>query len=337
MNRTAWKWVAGFVGLALLLNLVAIVADRLAGGEVVPGPDGSSYVTTTSGWAAYHDLLAATGHDVVRLEEPIRPDTLDPASTLVIAQPDSFALDERQADLIATFLADGGRVVLTSTSFFGDLGTSLVDPPPVFGGIPPSQVPAIPVAETVGVDLVATSGLYSWSDTGSAVPLVGADGLAVVAAATVGDGRLILVADPAVLSNGLLGEADNAALGIALAGGTNRTIVFNEFVHGYGGDSPVSSLPDRWGTTLVLAGIALLTWMWAIGARFIPAEPESREFPPSRGLYVDALAASIARSPGGPTEGLRSIATGDGATPVDPDDPVALAASLVARAGHRRR
>ncbi|NND84677.1 MAG: DUF4350 domain-containing protein [Acidimicrobiia bacterium] len=337
MSKRVWIGVAVFLGLAVLLNLVGLLADRLAGGEVVPGPDGSSYVTTTSGWAAYHDLLAATGHEVERLEEPIRPGVLDPATTLVLAQPDSFAVDTRQADLIAAFLADGGRLVLASTSFFGDLGTSLVDPPPVFGGVPPSRIPAIPVAEGLGIEQVATSGLYSWSDTGAAVPLVGADGISVVAAATVGDGRLIHIADPAVLSNGLIGEADNAALGIALAGGTNRTIVFNEYVHGYGGDSLISALPDRWGTTLVLAVLALLTWMWAIGARFIPAEPESREFPPSRGLYVDALAASIARSPGGPTEGLRAVTSRDEDVPVDPEDPVALATALVARTGRHHR
>lgn len=335
MSRRTVVAIGTLVGLVVLLNVVGAVADRISGGDVVPGPDGSSYVTTTAGWAGYHDLLAATGHDVERLEEPIRPGTLDPADTLVLAQPDSFALDDRQAELIARFLDDGGRLVLASTSFFGDLGTSLLDPPPVFGGVPPGRIAAIPVAEGRGVGTVATSGLYSWSDTGAALPLVGEDGLAVVAAARVGNGRLVLVADPAILSNGLLGEADNAALGVALAGGTNRTVVFNEFIHGYGGTSPIDALPERWGTALALGVLALGLWMWAIGARFAPAEPDARTFPPSRALYVDALAATIARSAGGPTDGLKAVADSTGAIPTDPDDPVALATAIVSRSTHR--
>ncbi len=335
-SRRVWIGVAVVGGLATLLNLVGLAADRLSGGATVPGPGGSSYVTTTSGWAAYHDLLADGGHPVSRLEAPVRLGTLDPASTLVIAQPDSFALDARQADLIAAFLLDGGRLVLASTSFFGDLSTSLVDPPPVFGGIPPGSVTGLQVAEARGIGEVATSGLYAWSDTGGALPLVGENGLAVVAAAPVGEGRLILIADPAILSNGLIGEADNAALGVVLAGEDGRPVVFNEFVHGYGGDSLISALPDRWGTTLLLGAVAVLGWMWAIGARFVPAEPEQRAFPPSRGLYMDALAASIARSPDGPADGLREAVERSG-TAVDNTDPVALAAALVAQGSARRR
>lgn len=292
---------AALLGVAVLLNVVGLVVDRLAGGEVVPGPDGSSYVTTATGWAAYHDLLEQSGHPVTRLEEPVRPGILDPATTLVIASPDTFALDDRQMALIGQFVDAGGRLIVSSTSLFGDLATTLLDPPPVLGGVPSgTMTPVFPVPETKDVEIIAVSGLYAWADTGSALPVVGRDGAAVVAVASIGEGRLIALADPAILSNVLLDEADNAALGLAITGEPGRPVVFNEYVHGYGGASALAALPDGWAAALLLGLGAAVVWLWSIGSRFAPAEPSDRAFPPSRGLYVDALAASIARAQDAP-------------------------------------
>ncbi len=294
-RRVTWGLVV-FAGVAVVLNLVGVAADSVSRSHVVPGPDGSSHVTTGNGLAAYHDLLVAAGHPVSVLSAPIRPGTLDPSTTLVIASPEEFALDERQVDLIGDFLAGGGRLVLASTTFFGDLATTLLDPAPRLGPAPPPEVTALlPVPETAGVATVATSGLYAWKDTGAALPIVGADGVTVVAVASIGRGRLVLLADPALLSNAFIGT--NAHLGLAVAGEPGRPIVFDEYVHGYGSDSAITAIPPRWRAALALLLLATFIWLWSIGSRFAPAEPADRVFPPARGLYVDALAASLARTP----------------------------------------
>lgn len=294
-RRVAWGLVA-FAAVAILLNLVAVAADSFRGSQVVSGPTGSSHVTTADGLAAYHDLLLAAGHEVSVLNTPIRPGTLDPSTTLVIASPEEFTLDERQVDLIGDFLTNGGRLVLASTTFFGDVATTLLDPAPRLGPAPPKEVTSLlPVPETAGVATVATSGLYAWKDSGSALPIVGTDGVTVVAVASIGRGRLVLLADPAVLSNAFIGT--NAPLGLAIVGEPGRPIVFDEHVHGYGSDSAITAIPPRWRTALVLLLLAALVWLWSIGSRFAPAEPADRVFPPARGLYVDALAASLARTP----------------------------------------
>ncbi len=329
-SRRVLAGLAALAALAVVLNLVGLIADRFGGAEVVPGPDGSSHVTTAGGWAAFHDLLEAE-HPVTLLEGPIRPGTLDPTTTLIIASPDSFVLDERQVDLIARFLDDGGRLVLASTSFFGDLATTLLDPPPVLGSVPEGEMmPFLAVAETAGVTSLSTSGLYAWSDTGAALPVVGRDGAAVVAVASIGAGRLVVLADPAILSNAHIGAADNAAFALAVVGGPGRPVVFNEYVHGYGGDSAIQAIPRDWRAAILLGIGAVLVWLWSIGSRFAPAEPADRTFPPDRALYVDALAASLARSPDGIAPALREALRTLGIEAPPTDDPVELGRVLAA-------
>ncbi len=300
-SRRMVRGAVALVAVVALLNLVGVVADRVTGGGVVPGPDGSSHVTTGAGWAAYHDLLVVAGHPVTMLTQPVRSGVLDPGATLVIASPDEFVLDERQVEVIARFVDGGGRLVLASTTFFGDLATNLLESPPRLGPAPEAAALAlVPVAETSGVTTVRVSGLYAWEDTGSALPIVGGESSAVAAVASIGDGRIVLLADPAILSNALIGQEDNAAFGLGIVGGAGRPVVFNEYVHGYGGRSAWGALSSKWRVALLLGFGAALVWLWSIGSRFAPAEPSDRVFPPARGLYIDALAASVARSPDHP-------------------------------------
>jgi len=105
-----------------------------------------------------------------------------------------------------------------------------------------------------------------------------------------------LLADSSPLQNRLLAKADNAALGLALAGPQARPVEFLESYHGYGRSSGLSALPLSW--KLLLGGLALaaLVYVVARGRRFGPPQAEGRELPPPRREYVDSLAASIARS-----------------------------------------
>ena len=67
-----------------------------------------------------------------------------------------------------------------------------------------------------------------------------------------GKGRVLLLASSGPLQNEHLAQADNARLGIALAGAPTRRVVFAESYHGYGTSSGLGAIPWAWKVTLSL-------------------------------------------------------------------------------------
>jgi hypothetical protein len=126
--------------------------------------------------------------------------------------------------------------------------------------------------------------------------VVGGGDRSLVAVASVGRGRVYLVADSSPLSNRLLATADNAALGAALAGPVGRRVAFAETVHGYGQQRGLAALPQRWKWVLAGLLLAALAWIASRLRRLGPVEQEARELPPPRRAYVDAVAAALART-----------------------------------------
>jgi hypothetical protein len=104
---------------------------------------------------------------------------------------------------------------------------------------------------------------------------------------------MALLADTSPLQNRLLGDADNAALALALSG--RGPLTFVESVHGYGPARGLAALPARFGWALIGLALAALVFMAARCRRLGPPEPERRDLPPPRRAYVDALAATMAR------------------------------------------
>jgi hypothetical protein len=111
-----------------------------------------------------------------------------------------------------------------------------------------------------------------------------------------GRGSLLLLADSSPLQNRFLGDGNNAAFGLALAGGRTRPVAFLESYHGYGTGSGLSALPLSWKLLLAGLGLAAVVYMIARGRRFGPPEEEGRTLAPPRREYVDSLAAVVARS-----------------------------------------
>jgi hypothetical protein len=109
----------------------------------------------------------------------------------------------------------------------------------------------------------------------------------------VGAGRVVLLASASPLRNGYLGDADNAAFALDLAGGPGRAVVFDEYAHGYGSGG-IDALPSRWKWALLLAGLAALVWMWSAARRFGPPQDAERPVAPARVGYVDGLATVLA-------------------------------------------
>jgi hypothetical protein len=136
------------------------------------------------------------------------------------------------------------------------------------------------------------------------------------------------------LQNAYLGRADNARLATALAGASSRRVVFFETYHGYGRGTGISAIPGRWRAAILFAGLSALVFMLARIRRLGPAEDAARPFAPSRREYVDALAATLARTrePGEALEDVRRevrdrVTRRGGLPPDAPDADVGAAAA----------
>jgi Domain of unknown function (DUF4350) len=306
VTRRAWIVVGGVVGAVVAVNVLLVVLDRLT--EKPSGPASSSYATAPHGLAAYADLLRRAGHPVVRLRDVPAEADLDPASTVVVLDPESP--DVADAEALRAFVEGGGRL-LAGGALPNAWLDELVDVEPTWSGAPVREsVPLAPLGDVSGVRTVRAAGPGSWSGTGEALPAAGDAGRTLLAVASPGRGRLVLLADASPLQNRLLDEADNAALGLALAGPRRRPVAFVESVHGYGPAAGLTAIPERWLFALGGLVLAVLVFMVARGRRLGPPEREDRALPPPRREYVESLAAVLARTkrPGEAAEPVRAEA-----------------------------
>lgn len=296
MSRgTRRKWIKrGVVALVLVVGVNVLIA-ALGGLVSRPGgPPSSSYATAPEGLAAYADMLARNGHGVSRVRARADEAPLGPESTVVVLDPDSVSAKEARA--LRSFVSDGGRLVAGGRSPEEWL-RRVVPGAPAWErrGVTRARVLA-PAPESAGVRAARGAGRGAFGEGGDALPVIGRRGRAVVAVAAVGRGRVVLVADASPLQNRHLATADNAALGLALAGGPDRPVAFLESVHGFGEATGIEAIPLRWW--LAIGGLALagLVFMVARGRRLGPAEERVRRLPPPRSAYVSAVAGAIART-----------------------------------------
>ena len=281
----------GAVAVVVAVNLVTVAVDAF-----LPSPEGprsSSFATSPQGMAAWAELLDRSGTEVRRLRERPSDDTLPSEGTVVMLDPESFT--GGQARALRRFAEGGGRVVAGGADP-GDWLAELTDgrAPAWDGGGETDARVLVPAPETGAAQRLRTAEAGVWDDSGGSLPLAaGGDGpIAVVQEA--GDGRIVLLADPSPLQNRLLDEADNAALALALAG--DGPVTFVETVHGYGTATGLAAIPARFGWALILLGLSGLLLIVARWPRMGPPEPPEEPLFPPRRAYVDALAATLARS-----------------------------------------
>jgi hypothetical protein len=292
VTRRAWIVVGAVLGAILALNVLLAALDRLTPSP--SGPPSSSYATAPHGLAAYADLLLRAGHRVTRLRKVSGGAELDPRMTIVVLDPESPV--ETDAAALHGFVEHGGRLLTGGVTPHGWLD-QLVGAEPEWSGTPVLRsLPLAPLAEVAGVRVVRAAGPGSWGDAGEALPALGDRRRTLLAVASVGSGRIAFLADASPLQNRLLDEADNAALGLALAGPRSRPVAFVESVHGYGPASGIAAIPDRWLAALAGLLLAAVVLMVARGRRLGPPELEDRELPPPRRDYVESLAAVLART-----------------------------------------
>lgn len=280
----AAKPIAIVVGGLVALNLlVLLVATQL---RSPTGPRSSSYATSPAGVAAYASLLEEFGYETERYRRPLGDEPLDPSATVVLLDPPSVPSDATTA--LGEFLEDGGRLVAGGADPLW-LERVVADAP-AWSPSAPKEFDSPDLGEVVG----AAEG--AWTDEGAGRAVVGDAGSALVVEVDEGAGTALLLADVSPLQNRLLDQGGNAALGLQLAGPSERPVVFVESVHGYGLGTGLAALPSRWKWTLAGLGLAAAVWLWARAMRLGPPEQRARALPPPRRAYVEALAATLART-----------------------------------------
>ena len=276
----------------VVVNVVAYLLDRAGGAR--RGPQSSSYTTSGEGLAAYADLLARAGHPVARLRAPLAEAGPNPRTTLVLLDPGPVVPSEARA--LDEFVTDGGRLIVGGPTAAAWVADVVADEPRWAVGGPESSTVAAPTPEVAGVDGVRTSGVGQWSDPASGLPVLAGDDGVVATVESVEDGRVVMLADSAILHNELLAFAGNAAFGLQAAGETGRPVMFAESVHGYAGAGGLAAIPDRWLWALTGLLLATFVLMLAKGRRLGPPEEPGRPLPPPRRDYADALGGILART-----------------------------------------
>lgn len=294
---TPW-WNAQGVGAKLAVLVAGLVVAltvvsyglRTVVGKEPGGPTSSSFATGSDGLAAFAELAARQGHQVVQLQAPLDRVALEANVTVVVAQPDRLA--EQEIDALEQAAKNGARVLISGDPEpFGHLTEGLRWSSRGSG----SAEVLLPLPALAKVERVVASKEGSWSDLGPWLGLIGGNEGVIVAQRQTGAGSVVALADPSLWWNEQLGEADNAALAVALLGEPARTVIFAEAAHGYTGGKGFGAYPRSWrwvAAGLVSAGIC---YAFAVGRRFGPPERTERELAPPRRAYADALARSLAQ------------------------------------------
>jgi len=287
-RRSAARLVLGVVAFFVVLNVIALVVSSVR--PEPGGADGSAYATQPRGVAAYAELLRRAGHDVKYLRDELDAARLDPAATIVVL--DAPALDGAERAALARFVRDGGRLVHGGA----DAGRAIVPRAPRWSEEAPRIArPSTAVPETNGVRRVLSAGEGGFGPLGGTLPALGQEP-ALLAVARSGGGRALLLADTGPLQNRLLARADNAALGLALAGPPRRPVTFVESVHGFGLQTGLAALPARWRLALAIVVLAALLLLVSRARRLGPAQESGGEPTPARREHVEALALGLRRA-----------------------------------------
>lgn len=302
------------VAVAGGLLALAVIGNALGGlvGGDPGGPASSSFSTGADGLQAWAALLERRGIQVVQRRDAPGPGDLRSGDAVVLADPGPD-LDEALVRTLAAFVQAGGRLVAVGPSG-ADAAASVAGAPLALAGGSGAARAWFTVPETVGVRDLAP-GLRRVEPSGPWVGVAGDDrGRAVVAVASVGAGRVVVLADAALVDNTGLALADDAALALAVVGASSDRVVFLESVHGFGATG-LDALPSSWKWAFGGLVAALVLGLWSASARFGPPEADRRALRPPRVDHVEAIAADLGRVVASEAEAVAPLARALGEDP----------------------
>jgi hypothetical protein len=259
--------------LAALILGARFDSGRQEGAGTDPAQTGySTYSTGDQGLKGIYSLLEARGAGVSRWRRPVS--SLGPdMNRLVIWQPAELTAGE--LGTLATWVKAGGTLVLSLPP--GQALEQLVPAGNTSAARPPIPVPELLPAGVSpllqGVQrLEGKEGLYFGrlpDRAGSTAYLVNSGRLPVAVGWTLGNGRVYAVAEPSILTNGLILRADNATFAVNLLDpGPGATVAFDEFHHGARvGEDWWQTLRPQMRWTILQAALAALVALLLAGAR----------------------------------------------------------------------
>ena len=240
VRRIGLRWFGSAV-LVVLLAVVSRVIDRLsptpAGSAVVVVRDVAGRARRVRGGAAALRASRAAAADADRRRAAARDETL------FVLEPDVMEPEEARA--IGDWVRSGGHLVAGGLRRRGS--SEVLDDPPAWRPSEPGT-PARARARRRGArGRLARRRRLARARRRAAAARAG-DGAAARVSARAARGAWRCWPTSSPLQNRGLARADNAALGIALAGGAERPVAFLETVHGYGVSRGFGGLPAnvRW-------------------------------------------------------------------------------------------
>jgi len=299
-----WKFLLLFTGVVLLLIVVTgILAPNREDRDETP----STWNSGRSGAKAAWLLLGQLGYHTVRWSRPeAELSTVDAAyATLIVAEPSlslSALPDKKRRQPFEDFLHRGGRIVAT-----GIASTLLI--PDAKVAVSERLYTDLCYTEPQGPSPLARAGVLAmaapvrWNHADPSVRIAQQCGTdAVVVTYPAGAGTVIWWAAPTPLSNFGLHQDGNLRLLLASVGDTDRTVYFDEYIHG-GAESPWSAAKGTPLNGLIIQSCcvaALLIFSFSRGsgprrALVQPPRASPLEFVESMGaLYAKASAGNVA-------------------------------------------
>jgi len=247
--------------------------------------DRSSYSTSPEGCKGAFLLCREMGFPVERLEFPLE-DLPDIRGVLIISEPE-MSLTEREVFILKKWVTPGNTLVFLScrdNNFFADLNINIEesDSSGLFQPLQPSSL-------TEGVRNIQVSSLARLqSDLSGVVEIFGDPSGGVVITFPAGEGFVVLLSDPDLISSKNIGKVDNPVLFInilKLYTPPGGKIYFDDYHHGYGyvskeSENLISWLPLYVKVIIIQIILTLIIFFFARGLRF--GKPHPPESPPLR-------------------------------------------------------
>jgi hypothetical protein len=268
----------------------------------------TTYSVGSNGAKAAYLLLVRSGYRVQRWEQSLLDLPAADASTLILAEPQGAPSAQERAAL-TEFVEEGGRLIATGTTagfFLVDESNTFLHmyaiPDPI-AGLTWERIPSTsPSAITRAASDITLAPQAYWYPESSAIKLYGGAEKPRVVKYARGSGEVIWWAAPTPLTNAGLREPGNLEFFLACLGDSSRTVLWDEYFHGYRHADVVARARSRFTwigvqAALILAA-TLLTYSRRSGPIVVPRS-ESRlsplEFVRTLGAVYDrAGAASIA-------------------------------------------
>jgi hypothetical protein len=311
MRRAAW-----LVLVPLVLVFVAVTAwllyQRVAAGKDMP--DYSVYSSGPRGLSGTAAFLTKIGYEPIAMTRPVQHTRN--GGLLIMVEPSyknaAPPIEEGQAKSILSWVEHGNTLLLAGrhmNALHEQLGLQISRDSNAESGSPARHdaLPEDPTGYTRGIDHLEVEGLDHISAPSGHIVLWSTAAGAGALVMPHGAGRVIVVADPSVLTAKGLPRRDNVLFlyNVALLDAADDRIYFDEYHHGLRTEGGFWDYLRYYGQTWAVLPLALFLGvaLWSVAIRLGPAVPRVEEQKPDAVAYASAIAriyqlADVRRLPG---------------------------------------